>query len=401
MIVRTCIALWDYHPVTATSISIVEGEQLVVLNDDDAHWIKVRRMDGIEGYVPRNYTQLQTAAARGNDRHILPASPRSPSPTLLSPKIPGYDQKSNSGDELSDDYDKRRKKKEKKRDNKGTVKRPVKWTRQNSEQSLHIIEAIANAAAESAEPEMMNLEGELNGGNPEISNPVLVNKTKDPRVLVADAKSGKAEKEKRGILGSKTDREKSKEKEREKEKEKEKDREDRETASKKLKRHTVKIPTMVRGSMKDKDRDVEISMPQFKEERKGPQLPKLPVNENGVIEPNLAVRALVSPTARRPSRDGEQKQMVRTKSGELHTSVRKGGEEPKLPPPTRNPAPPPPRPLQRDLSAGLSLSGLSPRDLPPSVGSPRRRARRARRSDREAQWCQSRRPPGLSGHARR
>ena len=266
MIVRTCIALWDYHPVTATSISIVEGEQLVVLNDDDAHWIKVRRMDGIEGYVPRNYTQLQTAAARGNDRHILPASPRSPSPTLLSPKIPGYDQKSNSGDELSDDYDKRRKKKEKKRDNKGTVKRPVKWTRQNSEQSLHIIEAIANAAAESAEPEMMNLEGELNGGNPEISNPVLVNKTKDPRVLVADAKSGKAEKEKRGILGSKTDREKSKEKEREKEKEKEKDREDRETASKKLKRHTVKIPTMVRGSMKDKDRDVEISMPQFKEE---------------------------------------------------------------------------------------------------------------------------------------
>ena len=49
--------LYDYTAVHPAELSIVEGETLVLLEENDSGWWKGRRTNGSEGLFPGNYVE--------------------------------------------------------------------------------------------------------------------------------------------------------------------------------------------------------------------------------------------------------------------------------------------------------------------------------------------------------
>ncbi|XP_075051447.1 tyrosine-protein kinase Tec [Mixophyes fleayi] len=49
------IAMFDFHPAETHDLSLVKGEEYVVLERKDVHWWKARNKYGKEGYIPSNY----------------------------------------------------------------------------------------------------------------------------------------------------------------------------------------------------------------------------------------------------------------------------------------------------------------------------------------------------------
>ena len=54
------VALYDYSAADKEELSILENENLLVLDDSDSDWWMVRSMKkgGKEGFVPKSYVQV-------------------------------------------------------------------------------------------------------------------------------------------------------------------------------------------------------------------------------------------------------------------------------------------------------------------------------------------------------
>jgi hypothetical protein len=57
---KIVVALYDYIAADYQELSIVENENLLVLDDNDPDWWMVRSMKkgGKEGFVPKTYVQV-------------------------------------------------------------------------------------------------------------------------------------------------------------------------------------------------------------------------------------------------------------------------------------------------------------------------------------------------------
>ncbi|XP_075422961.1 tyrosine-protein kinase Tec isoform X1 [Ascaphus truei] len=48
-------AMFDFHPAESHDLSLVKGEEYIILEKKDIHWWKARNKYGKEGYIPSNY----------------------------------------------------------------------------------------------------------------------------------------------------------------------------------------------------------------------------------------------------------------------------------------------------------------------------------------------------------
>lgn len=73
-------ALWDFFAVEENDVSLVAGECVTVLNDEDPDWTWVLKRDGDEGFVPANHlgTRQRTPQDDEDDDYLSPSKRTAP-----------------------------------------------------------------------------------------------------------------------------------------------------------------------------------------------------------------------------------------------------------------------------------------------------------------------------------
>ena len=76
-------ALWDFFAAEENDVSLVAGESVTVLNDEDPDWTWVLKRDGDEGFVPANHLGPRRQTPQDDDEdeeHYLHPSPSKRTP---------------------------------------------------------------------------------------------------------------------------------------------------------------------------------------------------------------------------------------------------------------------------------------------------------------------------------